>query len=120
MNRRRSLQQVRTQIRLNLRDEVSNTLNNINVLSEIAKIKADKNVNQAKDFIDQISDKSRYMMEALDDTLWSIDPANDSMRKFVLRIKELTENLRSVYGTEIDLIVDNKMQTIEMDMKMRH
>lgn len=120
MNRIRSLQQVRRQIRLNLRDEVSETLNNITVLSEIAKIKADKNVAQAKDFIDQISEKSRYMMQAMDDTLWSIDPQNDSMRRTLLRIRELTDGIRAAHLVEIDLIVDNKVQELELDMKVRH
>ena len=120
MNKLNSLRDIRRQIRLNLRNEVSNTLNNINVLSEIAKIKADKNVDQAKDFIDQISDKSRHMAQALDDTLWTIDPANDSMKKLVLRLKELTEGMRVDYETGIDLIVDHKVQSLALDMKLRH
>lgn len=120
VKRRQSLQLVRRQIRANLKDEVSTTLNNINVLSEIAKIKADKNVVQTKEFIDQISEKSRYMDEVLEDTLWSIDPANDSMKKFILRIKELTEGLQTLHEIGIDLIVDNKVQTIELDMKLRY
>ena len=119
MNKIRSLQLLRRQIRLSLTDEVSTTLNNINVLSEIAKIKADKNIDQAKDFIDQISDKSRYMIEAMDDSLWSIDPANDSMKHTVLRIKEYTDGVRTSTSNEIDLIVDRKVQTLELDMKLR-
>lgn len=120
VKRRESLAMIRRQIRANLKEEVSITLNNINVLSEIAKIKADKNLVQAKEFIDQISEKSRYMDEVLDDTLWSIDPANDSMKKFILRIRELTEALKTLHGIEIDLIVDNKVQTLELDMKLRY
>ncbi|HET7732781.1 MAG TPA: two-component regulator propeller domain-containing protein, partial [Paludibacter sp.] len=50
VKRRESLANVRRQIRANLKEEVSTTLNNINVLSEIAKIKADKNLVQAKEF----------------------------------------------------------------------
>lgn len=120
MKRRRSLAQVRSQIARNLTSEVSTTLNNINVLSEIAKIKADKNIEQSKDFIDQISDKSRYMIEAMDDTLWSIDPRNDSMKQTILRIKELTEGIRASDGVEIDLILDNRVQSMVLDMKIRH
>lgn len=120
MNKRRSLQQMRSQIGLNLHNEVNMTLNNINVLSEIAKIKADKNVEQSKEYIDQISLKSRHMIEAMDDMLWSIDPKNDSMRKTILRIKELTEGLRIAHNVEIDLIVDNRVQDLELDMKLRH
>lgn len=120
VKRRESLANVRRQIRANLKEEVSTTLNNINVLSEIAKIKADKNLVQAKEFIDQISEKSRYMDEVLEDTLWSIDPANDSMKKFILRIRELTEALKTLHEVDIDLIVDNKVQSMELDMKLRY
>jgi hypothetical protein len=60
------------------------------------------------------------MMEAMDDMLWSIDPQNDSMKKTVLRIKELTDNMRSSYDVDIDLIVDHKVQALELDMKLRH
>jgi ligand-binding sensor domain-containing protein len=120
VKRRESLVNMRRQIRANLKEEVSTTLNNINVLSEIAKIKADKNLAQAKEFIDQISEKSRYMDEVLEDTLWSIDPANDSMKKFILRIRELTEALKSLDEIEIDLIVDNNVQSMALDMKLRY
>jgi glucose-6-phosphate-specific signal transduction histidine kinase len=120
VKRRQSLAMIRRQIRANLKDEVSITLNNINVLSEIAKIKADRNLVQAKEFIDQISEKSRYMDEVLEDTLWSIDPANDSMKKFILRIRELTEAIKTAHEVEVDLIVDNKVQAMELDMKLRY
>jgi glucose-6-phosphate-specific signal transduction histidine kinase len=120
ISKKESLRQMRSQIAGNLHTEISNTLNNINVLSEIAKIKADKNIEQSKEFIGQISNKSRHMMEAMDDMLWSIDPQNDSMRKTVLRIKELTDGMRSAYDVDIDLIVDHKIQSLELDMKLRH
>ncbi|MGZ3917873.1 MAG: ligand-binding sensor domain-containing protein [Flavisolibacter sp.] len=120
MIKKDSLRQMRSEIASNLHTEISNTLNNINVLSEMAKIKADKNIEQSKEFIGQISDKSRHMMEAMDDMLWSIDPQNDSMRKTVLRIKELTDAMRLAYDVDIDLIVDHKIQSLELDMKLRH
>jgi ligand-binding sensor domain-containing protein len=120
VSKRKSLAQMRRQIANNLHSEVSNTLNNINVLSEMAKIKADKNLDQSKEFIGQISHKSRYMIEAMEDMLWSIDPQNDSMKKTVLRIKELTEGMRSAYDADIDLIVDHKVQALELDMKLRY
>jgi glucose-6-phosphate-specific signal transduction histidine kinase len=119
-NKKKTLRLMRSEIAVNMQNEVNNTLNNINVLSEIAKIKADKNIEQSKEFIDQISSKSRYMIEAMDDMLWSIDPRNDSMKKTLLRIKELTDALRADQEVEIDLIVDHKVQSLELDMKFRH
>ena len=114
------MQQMRREIATNLHTDVNETLNNINVLTEIAKIKVDKNVEQSKSFLDQISTKSKNMIEAMDDMLWSIDPKNDSMKKTLLRFKEYTENVKAAHGVDIDLIVDNKVQALELDMKLRH
>jgi hypothetical protein len=120
MTKLKELQQLRRQIVWNLHGEISTTLNNINVLSEIAKIKADKNVEQSKEFIDQISGKSRNMIEAMEDMLWSIDPQNDSMKKTLLRMKELTDGIGLTNNIDIDLIIDHKVQNMELDMKIRH
>lgn len=120
LKKRRSLEQVRTQIAANLHDEINYTLNNINVLSEIAKIKADRNIEQSKEFIDQISNKSRYMIESLDDMLWAIHPENDSMNDTIIRIRELTENLMATHNVNIDLMFDKRLQKLTLEMKMRH
>jgi hypothetical protein len=116
----RSLQQVRTQIAGNLSQEINTALNNINVLSEIAKIKVDRDANQSKEFIDQISDKSRHMIESLDDMMWSIHPENDSMRQTLSRIREITDNVMSTHEVDIDLIVDHQLQSLNLDMKLRY
>jgi ligand-binding sensor domain-containing protein/signal transduction histidine kinase len=120
VKKRRSLELIRTQIASNLQDEINTTLNNINVLSEIAKIKADRNIEQSKEFIDQISVKSRTMIESLDDMLWSIHPENDSMDDTISRIREVTENMMSGYDLNIDLIFDKQLQSLPLNMMMRH
>ena len=120
VKKRRSLEQVRTQIAGNLHDEINYALNSINVLSEIAKIKADRNIEQSKEFIDQISDKSRYMIESLDDMLWTIHPENDSMRDTIVRIREVAENMMATYNVNIDLIFDHQLQKLTLNMAMRH
>ncbi|HZH01682.1 MAG TPA: triple tyrosine motif-containing protein, partial [Flavisolibacter sp.] len=120
VNKRKMLLQVRSEIANNLHDDISTNLNDINILSEMAKIKAGKNVEQSKDFIAQISDKSSSMILAMDDMLWSINPANDSMKNTINRIKELTNGLMSGNDIDIELMLDNKLEEQELDMKLRH
>jgi ligand-binding sensor domain-containing protein len=120
IRRLRGLQQVRTQIAGNLHQEVETTLGDIHVLSEIAKIRAGTDLEQSKAFIDQISHKSRNMMEAMDDVLWSIDPANDGMNQTLLRIREFTDGIKSNHTMDIDLIVDRKVERLELRMALRH
>ena len=90
------------------------------MLSEIARIKADKNPEESKTYINEIHNKSHNMIIAMDDMLWSIDPANDSMGKAIDRIKEFVDALRHRYGVLIHLHTDQKVLTLKPDMKIRH
>jgi len=119
-NRQNREQQIRSSIASNLHEEVNTTLQNINVLSEIAGMKADRQPEQAKDYIHQIKQKSRNMVIALNDVLWSIDPANDGMDKMKYRILEIAESLRHQHNAELKVHVDPHVMKLELDMKTRH
>ena len=56
----------------------------------------------------------------MDDMLWSIDPANDSMAKTIDRIKEFADAMRNRYNCSIDLQTGEKVITFRPDMKVRH
>jgi ligand-binding sensor domain-containing protein/signal transduction histidine kinase len=120
VNKLLALQKVRTDIAANLHEEVNTTLNNINLLSEMARIKADKDINRSKEYIDQISTDSHNMIIAMDDILWSIDPQNDSMEKSLLRMMEFSDALKNRYGAGIELALDKKVRSLKLDMKTRH
>jgi ligand-binding sensor domain-containing protein/signal transduction histidine kinase len=115
-----AMQKVRTEIASNLHDEVNTTLNNINLLSEMARIKADKDIDRSKEFIEQISHKSHSMILAMDDILWSIDPQNDSMEKSLLRMMEFADVLKNLFGAHIEIALDKRVRSLKLDMKTRH
>lgn len=120
MMRLRATENIRRDIALNLHQEISTTLNNINLLSEMARIKADKDLTRSKEMIDQITSKSNHMMVAMDDVLWSIDPGNDSIEKMLLRMTEFTDTLRNRFDAKIVFKIDEKVKGLRLDMKQRH
>jgi glucose-6-phosphate-specific signal transduction histidine kinase len=120
MRRLTTLQNVRTEIANHLHYDVSTTLNNINVLSQIAKLKADKDIDRSKELIDEISDKSYNMVVNMDEILWSIDPTNDTMEKTLLRLFEYAQTLETNYGAAVDIVVHEKVKDLRLDMKVRH
>ncbi|HTD94105.1 MAG TPA: two-component regulator propeller domain-containing protein [Chitinophagaceae bacterium] len=120
INRLKDLQKVRADIASNLHEDVNTTLNNINLLGEMAKMKADKDIDRSKEYIDQISTKSHNMIIAMDDILWSIDPENDSMEKTLLRMMEFTDAMKNRHDASIQLVVDKKVRSLKLDMKIRH
>jgi ligand-binding sensor domain-containing protein len=120
LKRLHTLQQVRSDIAGNLHKEVNTTLSNISLLTEMAKIKADKDIIRTKEYIDQINDKSRKMIVAMDDMLWSIEPGNDTMEKTIDRMKEFAEMLHRRTNIPIDFVVDQKVRKLQPGMKTRH
>ena len=117
--RKAAVQKMRSEIADDLHEEVNTALNNINILSEMARLKADTEPEKSKEFIEQIHAKSHNMIIAMDDMLWSISPENDSMEKTISRLKEYIEALKNRHAVQIDLLVDEKVKSLQLNMKQR-
>lgn len=118
--RKKTLQKVRTDISDGLHQEINEALSNINILSEIARLKSDKEPQKAKDYLEQIHAKSHNMIIAMDDMLWSLDPANDSMPKTINRIKEFADALMQRHPVTIELLIDKNVEHLQLNMQLRH
>ena len=110
---------MRSDIADNLYQDVNTALSNINILSEIAKLKADQEPEKSKEYIQQINSKSQQMIVAMDDMLWGIKPENDDMEKTIQRVREHVDSLRNSYGSDINLLIDKKVETLQLNMKLR-
>ncbi len=120
VKRREALQQMRSNIAGNLHQEVNTALGNINVLSEMAKLKADTEPQKSKEFIEQIHQRSGSMIDAMDDMLWALAPENDSMEKTIERMQEYSSQLSQEYGANVEMLVDEKVKGLQLDMQFRH
>ena len=116
----RDTERVRTRIATSLTKDMSSTLSNINVLSELAKVKADRDIERTKEYIDQISENSHRMMEVMDDMIWSINPENDELQYTILRMKKYAATIQSKYNVEVSFTVDDAVNEIKLHMDRRH
>jgi hypothetical protein len=119
IQRIRKEQEVRVSIAANLHQDVNTTLRNINVLSEIASMKSQSQPEQAKEYLRDIQQKSRNMVIAMNDVLWSIDPANDTMSRTIDRLQEVAEAMRTKFNVEIGLHTAETVSKLNLDMKTR-
>ncbi len=119
IRRKEAIHQMRTGIANNLHNEIHVALNNINILSEMARLKAGKDPAKAMEYLEQINAKSQDMMHSMDDILWTVAPENDSMIRIVERMEEYVEKLRSRDQADIDLLIDDKVVTLSLDMRIR-
>jgi hypothetical protein len=120
LKRKEAVIQVRNKIADDLHQEVNTVLQNINILSEMANIKAENDPHKAKEFIAQIHQKSNNVISSMDDVLWGISPENDSMLKIVDRIQETAAQFNARYDTAIDLMVEESVKMLEVDMRTRY
>ena len=120
MRKKEAIQKMRSDIAGNIHQEINTALNNINILSEMAKLKVEKDPQKSKEYFEQIHTRSHNMIIAMDDMLWSINPENDSMHKTAERMKEYVDALKNRYHVSIDILVDKDVQSLELNMKLRH
>ncbi len=118
--RKEAVQKMRSNIAGNLHQEINTALSNINILSEMARIKSTAEPAKATEFIEQIQSKSQNMMIAMDDMLWAIDPENDSIEKTIERLQEYIDALKNKYAANIEILVDGKVKLMKPNMLVRH
>lgn len=118
--RKAALQTMRTSIAEGLHEEVNSALNNINILSEIARLKSEREPLKTQEYLGQIQSKSHNMINAMDDMLWTLAPENDSMGKVASRMREFTDGLTQRHGTRIELVIDKRLERLSLNMKLRH
>lgn len=118
--RKAAVERMRNNIATNLHKDINTALRNINILSEMARQKADNEPVKSKEFIEQIHSKSHNMIIAMDDMLWSLAPENDSMLKTINRMQEYIDSLNARYQADICLLVEEKIRGLNLDMQYRH
>lgn len=120
MKRKETIHEMRSNIAGKLHEDINIALNNINILSEIANLKADAEPQKSKEFIEQIHSKSHNMIIAMDDMLWTIAPENDSMEKTIERMREFIDSQMNRYAVHIELLIDERVKLLKLPMQLRH
>ncbi|SDD98344.1 Two component regulator propeller [Niabella drilacis] len=120
MKRREEMEKLRTNIGSRLHNDVSATLENINILSEIAVLKHLSDPKKSLEFLEQIKFRSSEMISAMQDMLWAISPENDNTSQLLLRLQKYVGILNNRYHTHIDLASDPKVALLKMNIQLRY
>lgn len=114
-----AVERIRNKVARDLHDDVGSTLSTINILSSMAKTKLLTDPVKTSEYISKITDNSQYMMEAMDDIVWSIKPNNDNMQKIVARMREYASSILEPKDIGIDFHIDEKIFDLRLDMETR-
>ncbi|WP_164735523.1 ligand-binding sensor domain-containing protein [Pseudoflavitalea rhizosphaerae] len=119
LNRLLEMERVRTRIARDLHDDMGSTLSTINILSEMARMKVNKDAGKTAEYLNKISDNSSRMMEAMDDIVWSINPMNDSMQRITARMREFATGVLEARNIEFSFRVDDEVANLKLNMEER-
>lgn len=114
-----AVERIRNKVARDLHDDVGSTLSTINILSSMAKTKLLTDPVKTSEYISKITDNSQYMMDAMDDIVWSIKPDNDNMQKIVARMREYVSSILEPKDISIDFTVDENIFNLKLDMETR-
>lgn len=119
LNRLLAVERIRNKVARDLHDDVGSTLSTINILSSMAKTKLLTDPVKTSEYISKITDNSQYMMEAMDDIVWSIKPDNDNMLKIVARMREYASSILEPKDIVISFVVGENIYDLKLNMEMR-
>ncbi|MBL0336126.1 MAG: hypothetical protein IPP73_12690 [Chitinophagaceae bacterium] len=119
INRILAVEQIRNRVARDLHDDMGSTLSTINILSSMAKSKLNTDTVKTSEYISKISDNSQRMMEAMDDIVWSIKPANDSMQKITARMREFATSVLEAKNIELSFRTEDSVHDVKLNMEAR-
>ncbi|GAA4371585.1 hypothetical protein GCM10023186_00150 [Hymenobacter koreensis] len=113
-----ALERVRHNIARDLHDDMGSTLSSISILSQLARNHQQRNnTEQAGALLEQIGDSSRRMLDSMDDIVWAINPAHDSMEAVTSRMRSFASDVLEARG--IDFIFKVAPEVLEQRLPMR-
>jgi signal transduction histidine kinase/ligand-binding sensor domain-containing protein len=94
------LERMRTRVATDLHDDLGSSLSRISMLSEAAKERAPRD---AEPLLDEIADSARGLVDALGDTIWSIDPRRDDGQSLFLRVRKFAGSVFEARSIDLDM-----------------
>lgn len=110
------MQHVRNQIAADLHDEVGSNLNSIAIFTEVLRKTADKNT---LPIIDRITTNSKESVSLMQDTVWMINPKNDSTEKLLERMKSFASSVLASKNISLDFILPEGIEKLKFNMDQR-
>lgn len=113
------IERVRSRLARDLHDDMGSTLSTINILSNMALQQKSFDETKSKEYMSTINSSTSQMMEAMDDIVWSINPANDNLAKIITRMKETAGAILEPRQIEYHFEVPPAVPELRLSMETR-
>lgn len=113
------IQTVRNKIANDLHDDMGSALSTINLYSEVAKIKSEKENNELIEILDKISLTSLEMQENMSHIVWSLQPRNDHFEQVVLKLKYFASEALDSKNIQLDFNMHDSVKDLKLSSEQR-
>jgi two-component sensor histidine kinase len=110
------MQHVRNQIAADLHDEVGSNLNSISIFTEVLRKNVDK---KNIEILDKISANSKESVSLMQDTVWMINPKNDSTEKLLERMKSFASGILASKNISLEFTMPEEIKQLYFNMEQR-
>jgi len=111
-----ALEMLRNKISTDLHDDIGSTLSSISILSEVA---AREREQKSKKMLGEINERSHFLMEKMDDIVWSISSQNDTVGTLFIRIQQFASSVLEAKDIEYEVNVPEKIKGMKLEMQHR-
>ncbi len=115
--RRLEQEKLRLRIARDLHDEMGSTLSSISILSEAALRNLQTDIDRAR--FGTIGDRTRQVMDAMSDIVWSVNPGNDNMENVLQRMKEFAVEILEAREIQVHFEADETVKRLKLPMEKR-
>lgn len=111
-------EKLRSKIARDLHDEMGSTLTSINIISKMAMQQIPQH-GAMQHHLQRIKEHSTRMMESMSDIVWTINPANDTLERIILRLKEFTAEMLEPARMNYYFTEDEQLNNIKLNLEQR-
>lgn len=114
------IQSIRNRIASDLHDEVGSNLNSIALFTRIAEKKLDASNTEIHSLLEKIKSNSEDTVSTIRDTVWAINPDNDSSENLFEKMRAMAYEVLSAKEIELNYtndVIDHK--ALKMSMEQR-
>jgi signal transduction histidine kinase len=117
LERQRAIERDRTRIAKDIHDDLGAGLTHIALLSELAR----RDTPQAlPDHVSQISDMARELTRNMDESVWAVDPQNDTLDSLVSYVSTVAQEYLSVANIRCRFDVPSELPPYVVPAEVRH
>ena len=119
LEQQQAMQRIRNDIARDLHDEIGSTLTSINILSSFSQKNLERDKAKAVASLQQITEQSQGIQQAMSDIVWAIKPDNDKLQNMVAHMRDFVSHTLEPKDIAIDFEVDKTLlpQTLPMEQR---